>query len=72
VQNEFIRYADPTPRALAEAMLEELNRPDQPERARQAAASVATMTWDRPGSQFVDILVEAMRSEPAGREPLRG
>jgi glycosyltransferase involved in cell wall biosynthesis len=60
VQNEFIRYADPTPRALAGAMIEEMNRPDQPERSRRAARSVSTMTWDQPGRRFVDILEKSM------------
>lgn len=61
VQNEFIRYADPSPHALAEAVLEELARPDLPDYARRAAASVVDMGWDRPGRAFVDIIEEAMR-----------
>jgi hypothetical protein len=61
VQNEFIRYADPSPHALASAVLEEMARPDRTDYSRRAAASVAELTWDRPGRDFVDILVAAMR-----------
>jgi hypothetical protein len=61
VQSEFIRYADPSPHALAAALQEEMHRPDLAEHARKAAASVAPMTWDQPGREFVQILVEAMR-----------
>jgi O-antigen biosynthesis protein len=63
VQNPYIRYADASPRALAGALVEEMLRPDQHEYARKAAESVTSMTWDEPGREFVDILVEAMRSE---------
>lgn len=61
VQNDFIRYADPSPHALAEALMEEMARPDLAERARRAAASVAPMTWEKPGRDFVNLVVEAMR-----------
>lgn len=61
VSNEFIRYADPSPHALAAALAEEMTRPDRADRARAAAASVADMSWERPGREFVDILVETMR-----------
>jgi hypothetical protein len=61
VQNDFIRYADPSPHALASAVIEEMVRPDRADHARRAAASVADLTWDRPGRDFVDILVAAMR-----------
>jgi hypothetical protein len=64
VQNSFIRYADPSPKALASAVLDELARPDLAARARQASASVAEMSWDLPGRAFVDILESAMREEP--------
>jgi len=61
VQNPFLRYADPSPRALADALIDEMLRPDHHEYARKAAASVTSMTWEEPGREFVDILVEAMR-----------
>jgi hypothetical protein len=61
VQSDFIRYADPSPHALATAMMEEMARPDLDDHARKAAASVAGMSWEQPGRQFVDALVEAMR-----------
>lgn len=61
VHNQFIRYAEPAPHALASAVLEELARPDLPGYAAKAAASVVDLSWDRPGREFVDIVVEAMR-----------
>ncbi|MGY1605496.1 rhamnosyltransferase WsaF family glycosyltransferase [Geodermatophilus sp. SYSU D00815] len=61
VQNEHIRYADPSPHALAAALAEEMTRPDLHEYARKASASVAGLSWDESGRQFVDIVVEAMR-----------
>jgi hypothetical protein len=61
VQSDFIRYADPSPHALATAMLDEMARPDLDDHARKAAASVADLSWDQPGRAFVTALVEAMR-----------
>jgi glycosyltransferase involved in cell wall biosynthesis len=60
-QNDFIRYADPSPHALASALMQEMDRPDPHEHARRAAASVSGLSWDEPGREFVNILVEAMR-----------
>jgi O-antigen biosynthesis protein len=59
--NPFLQYCEPTPKALARTLLEVLNRPDQADWARQAAASVAHLSWDRSGDQFLDILTRAMR-----------
>lgn len=61
VQNDFIRYADPSPHALAVALMDEVARPDRADYARRAAASVADMSWDQPGREFVQLVVEAMR-----------
>jgi hypothetical protein len=72
VQNPYIRYADASPRALADALVEEMLRPDHHEYARKAAESVTSMTWAEPGRQFVDILVDAMRTEATNTEPPRG
>lgn len=59
--NPFLRYCEPNPKALARTLLEVLDRPDQADHARRAAASVAGLSWDASGKQFVDILSEAMR-----------
>jgi glycosyltransferase involved in cell wall biosynthesis len=59
--NPHLEYCEPTPKALARTLLEVLDRPDQAERARQAAESVAGLSWDRSGDQFVQIVTEAMR-----------
>ncbi|CCG04987.1 glycosyl transferase [Blastococcus saxobsidens] len=61
VQNPYIRYADPSPHALAAALVEEMQRPDALDRAAQAAASVADVSWDRSGKAFVETVVEAVR-----------
>lgn len=61
VQSDFIRYADPSPHALAAAMIEAMGRPDLDDHARKAAASVEGMSWEEPGKQFVAALVGAMR-----------
>ncbi len=47
VQNDFIRYADPSPHALASAVLEELDRPD---RADQTGAGPLPASRTCPGT----------------------
>jgi glycosyltransferase involved in cell wall biosynthesis len=59
--NPFLRYCEPTPKALARTLIDVLDRPDQADHARRAAESVAGLSWDASGKQFVDILSEAMR-----------
>ncbi|NKY09923.1 glycosyltransferase family 4 protein [Cellulomonas hominis] len=58
--NPYLRYCDPTPKALARTLLEVLDRPDQSEHARAAAQSVAGLSWDASGKQFVSIVEGAM------------
>lgn len=55
--NPYINYAVPTPGALAEALSTTVNRPDLPEYARKAAASVQSLNWDDSGKKFVQILM---------------
>jgi glycosyltransferase involved in cell wall biosynthesis len=59
--NPFIAYADPTPRALADRILEALDRPDQVEHALAAAASVRSNTWQHAGAQFLAAIEAGMR-----------
>lgn len=59
--NPFLRYCEPTPKALARALIDVLDRPDQAAHAARAAQSVSGLSWDASGKQFVDILSEAMR-----------
>ena len=58
--NPFLRYSEVTPKALAKTLLEVLDRPDQVDYARRAAASVLGTSWDHSGKQFVEILNGAM------------
>lgn len=59
--NVFLRYCDPSPRALARTLLEVLDSPDQAAHAARAAHSVVDLSWNTSGKQFTDFLAEAMR-----------
>lgn len=59
--NPFIEYCEPTPKALAERVLEVLDRDDQAEIARLASASTASASWDTSGAQFVQVLERELR-----------
>lgn len=52
-RNPFIEYTEPTPRALADRILAALDRPDQAEHARRAAASVEATSWEEAGERFL-------------------
>ena len=52
--NPYIAYADPTPRALADRVIEALDRVDQAEYGVAAAASVVGTGWDVSATQFLD------------------
>lgn len=58
--NSFIAYTTPTPRALADRILEILDRPDQAEHAALGAASVQSTTWAHSGEQFVAAFERGM------------
>lgn len=58
--NPFIAYTTPTPRALADRILEILDRPDQAEHAARGAASVQSTTWAHSGEQFVAAFERGM------------
>lgn len=58
--NPYIAYADPTPRALADRILEALDRPDQIDYARAAAESVRATTWEHAGEQFLAAVEAGM------------
>lgn len=59
--NPYIRYAEPTPAALARAMNEVLDRPDLPALALAASASVQGNGWDESGRQFLAALEDCAR-----------
>ncbi|MGV8968108.1 MAG: glycosyltransferase family 1 protein [Cellulomonas sp.] len=56
--NAFIEFSDLSPSALARRILDVLDRPDQAQRAADAARSVSGANWDTSGAQFVEILAE--------------
>lgn len=58
--NPFIAYAPPIPRALADRLLEIVDRPNAPEYARQAAESVSAASWDVSGVQFLKAFERGM------------
>ena len=58
--NPYIAYAEPTPRALADALLAALDRDDQQAYALEAAASLRGETWERSGAQFLAAFEEGM------------
>lgn len=60
-ENDFIEYCELSPRALADRLVEVLDRPDLAEHSVRAAASVADASWDRSGEQFLDALTRTAR-----------
>lgn len=58
--NESIAYTPLSPGALARRIAEILDDPEQVAKSRAAAASVANLSWDDCGRQFVDAFEEAM------------
>lgn len=60
--NPFLRYCELTPKAVARSLLDVLDRDDQAEHARRAALSVAGLSWEASGRQFVEIVNGAMRA----------
>ncbi|WP_344792595.1 glycosyltransferase family 1 protein [Gryllotalpicola daejeonensis] len=59
--NPFIEYVPASPRAVADRLVEVLERPDQPERAVAMSQSVSNTDWRESGKQFVEALERAMR-----------
>lgn len=58
--NPFIEYSPASPRALADRLISVVDRPDLPEHARAAAASLGNGGWDAAGAQFVSAFEGAM------------
>jgi O-antigen biosynthesis protein len=54
--NPYISYTPSSPKAMADALCEVVERPDQVEYARKAAASVQNLSWDDSGAKFEAIL----------------
>nr|WP_104280196.1 glycosyl transferase [Clavibacter michiganensis] len=59
--NEFIEYADPSPKSLARRLIEVVDRVDLPKHANAASASVKAADWDTAGDTFVRLFEDAVR-----------
>lgn len=59
--NPYIAYCEPMPRALADRLIEIVDRPDQAQHAAFAAASVGEATWDTAARQFLAAFAEGLR-----------
>ncbi|MET0304139.1 MAG: glycosyltransferase family 1 protein [Microbacteriaceae bacterium] len=59
--NPFISYAPATPRALADAMLEVVDRPDLAAHAIRASESAAPLDWSASGAQFLAAFERIVR-----------
>ncbi len=68
LQNDHVAYARPTPAALADALGQIVAAPaaEREARARAAAASVDSISWETSADQFERILLEAV----AASDPL--
>ncbi|MFP5346598.1 MAG: glycosyltransferase family 1 protein [Actinomycetes bacterium] len=58
--NPHIVYSAATPKALAHTLAEVVRRPDLPDVAEAAAASVGHQGWESSGAKFVDIFERVM------------
>jgi O-antigen biosynthesis protein len=60
--NKFIEYCEMSPRALADKLIEVVDKKDLPSYAKQASESVESLGWDKSGEKFVSILERAMKN----------
>ena len=61
--NPFIAYTPPIPRALADRLIEIVDRPDAADYAVRAAESVTTASWEASGVQFLDAFERGMSGD---------
>jgi glycosyltransferase involved in cell wall biosynthesis len=59
--NPYIEYVQPAPAAIAERLIEVIDRVDSAERSTLMSKSVADVTWEVSGQQFVEAFERAMR-----------
>lgn len=60
--NDFVEYVPMSPRAMAEKLIEVIDRPDGQQHARAISRSVAGGNWADSGRTFVDRFDHAMRA----------
>jgi O-antigen biosynthesis protein len=56
IDSPYVRFAHPSPDALAQALIEVVTTDDLPSVAAKAARSVTTFSWQRSGQKFEEIL----------------
>ena len=54
--NPYIHYTLPTPQAMADELVRLVERPDLPEYAKAASASVSRLDWEAAGAKVVEII----------------
>jgi glycosyltransferase involved in cell wall biosynthesis len=59
--NPYIKYADASPDALAQALIDTVDREDLPAYAKEASKSVGGLSWDKSGAVMESILREQLR-----------
>lgn len=59
--NPYIEYVVSSPGAIANRLIEVVDRADAPDRAVAMSASLTDVTWERSGEQFVKAFERAMR-----------
>jgi len=58
--NPFIAYAEPSPEALADKLIEVVNRPNLSTYSTKASNSIASNGWDVAGKKFLKIIDEEL------------
>lgn len=59
--NKYIEYTELAPKALADRLIEIVNKKDLPAYAQKVSDSVTSANWDVSGARFVEIFTGAMR-----------
>ena len=59
--NPFIEYVPATPGAIAQRLIDVVERPDAIARSMAMSESLTEITWERSGTQFVEAFERAMR-----------
>jgi glycosyltransferase involved in cell wall biosynthesis len=59
--NPFIEYVQASPRAIADRLVDVVERADAPARSVAMSKSLEEITWERSGAQFVQSFERAMR-----------
>jgi glycosyltransferase involved in cell wall biosynthesis len=59
--NPYIKYALPSPDALANALIEVVDKKDLPQYAEKAADSIKQLSWDKSCRKLAQVLEEQLR-----------